>query len=193
VNAVSRNDVSRNLWRGDAIRLTAIAKDDYPALVRWYQDAGFLRLWNADPARPLNEAEIGKWLEEEAKKQNTFHFAIRPLAGDELLGLLELDSILWNQGCGWIAIGFGNREPWGKGYGGEALRLLLDYAFGELNLHRVQLTVFAYNERAIALYEKLGFMREGVYREFMARDGVRYDMHLYGLLRREWEARASMQ
>ena len=66
---------------------------------------------------------------------------------------------------------------------------LLDPAFGELNLHRVQLTVFAYNERAIALYEKLGFVREGVYREFMACDGVRYDMYLYGLLRREWEAR----
>ncbi len=104
--------------------------------------------------------------------------------------MLELDSILWNQGCGWIAIGFGNREHWGKGYGGEALRLLLDYAFGELNLHRVQLTVFAYNERAIALYEKLGFVREGVYREFLLRDGVRYDMYLYGLLRREWETSA---
>ena len=54
----------------------------------------------------------------------------------------------------------------------------------------MQLTVFAYNERAIALYEKLGFVREGVYREFLARDGVRYDMYLYGLLRREWEASA---
>ena len=86
------SDVSRNLWRGEAIRLTAIAKEDYPALARWYQDAGFLRLWNADPAKPQTEAEIGKWLEEEAKKQNTFHFAIRPLAGDELLGLLELEA-----------------------------------------------------------------------------------------------------
>ena len=187
------NDISRNLWRGQTIRLTAIAKEDLPALARWYQDAGFLRLWNADPARPLNEAEIGKWLEEEAKKQNAFRFAVRPLNGNDLLGVVELDGILWNHGCGWIAIGFGEREHWGKGYGGEAMRLLLDYAFGELNLHRVQLTVFAYNERAIALYEKLGFVREGVYREFMARDGVRYDMYLYGLLRREWEARASLQ
>jgi RimJ/RimL family protein N-acetyltransferase len=58
----------------------------------------------------------------------------------------------------------------------------------ELNLHRVQLTVFSYNERAIALYEKLGFQREGVYREFIQRDGRRYDMYLYGLLRREWKA-----
>ena len=161
IEALNMEDISRNLWRGEVIRLTAITKEDYPALARWYQDAGFLRLWNADPAKPQTEAEIGKWLEEEAKKQNTFHFAIRPLAGDELLGLLELDSILWNQGCGWIAIGFGNREHWGKGYGGEALRLLLDYAFGELNLHRVQLTVFAYNERAIALVREARLRARG--------------------------------
>ena len=61
------------------------------------------------------------------------------------------------------------------------------FAFDELNLHRVQLTVFSYNERAIALYEKLGFQREGVYREHLQRDGRRYDMYLYGLLRHEWE------
>ena len=72
------------------------------------------------------------------------------------------------------------------------MRLLLDYAFGELNLHRFQLTVFAYNERASALYEKLGFVREGVFREFLLRDGTRYDMYLYGLLRREWETFARM-
>ncbi len=55
-------------------------------------------------------------------------------------------------------------------------------------LRRVQLTVFSYNERAIALYEKLGFRREGAFREFLQRDGKQYDMYLYGLLRREWEA-----
>ncbi|MCZ7572072.1 MAG: GNAT family N-acetyltransferase [Ardenticatenaceae bacterium] len=77
---------------------------------------------------------------------------------------------------------------WGKGYGHEALELALGFAFRELNLYRVQLTVFGYNERAIALYKTAGFQREGVYREFMQRDGQRYDLHLFGLLRREWEA-----
>ena len=66
--------------------------------------------------------------------------------------------------------------------------LILRFAFNELNLHRVQLTVFEYNDRAVAVYERLGFQREGVYREALYRDGVRYDMYLYGLLRREWEA-----
>ena len=72
-----------------------------------------------------------------------------------------------------------------------ALRLLLRFAFDELNLYRVQLTVFSYNPRAIRLYEKLGFRHEGTFREFVQRDGARHDMLLYGLLRQEWEAQGA--
>ena len=76
----------------------------------------------------------------------------------------------------------------GRIYGAEALGLALQFAFQELNLHRVQLTVFSYNQRAIALYEKLGFQREGIFREHLERDGTRFDMYLYGILRPEWLA-----
>jgi RimJ/RimL family protein N-acetyltransferase len=181
--------ISDNLWRGERVRLTALTKQDTAQVAGWSSDAGLLRLLNAIPARPQTEAAVAKDLEESEKQQNAFIFAIRPTDGDELLGYLELDGILWANGVGWIAIGIGDRANWGKGYGREAMTLALDYAFRELNLHRVQLTVFAYNERAIALYEKLGFQREGVYREFLHRDGKRYDMYLYGLLRAEWESR----
>lgn len=51
--------------------------------------------------------------------------------------------------------------------------------------------MFSYNERAIALYEKLGFQREGIYREFLQRHGKRFDMYLYGILRREWQLKLS--
>jgi RimJ/RimL family protein N-acetyltransferase len=67
------------------------------------------------------------------------------------------------------------------------MRLLVDYAFTDLNLYRLQLTVLAYNDRAIRLYERIGFKHEGTFREFGERDGSRYDMRLYGLLLPEWE------
>lgn len=180
--------LSDNIFIGEHIRLTAVTKEDVPALARWHDDAGFLRLLNADIARPQTGDDVTKWLEEAHKSPNGYLFAIRSQPGDELLGFIELDGILWNHGFGWLGIGIGDRAHWGQGIGGEALRLALNYAFNELNLHRVQLTVFEYNDRAIAVYEKLGFQREGVYRESLYRDGVRYDMYLYGLLRREWEA-----
>jgi len=131
---------------------------------------------------------VSKWVEGAQKSTTGYLFAIRTLEGDDLLGFVEVNGILWNQGTAWLGIGVGDQENRGKGIGAEAMSLALRFAFHELNLHRVQLTVFAYNNRAIALYEKLGFQREGVYREFLHRDGLRYDMYLYGLLRREWEA-----
>ncbi len=67
------------------------------------------------------------------------------------------------------------------------MQLALNFAFNELNLHRVCLTVFSYNETAVTLYESLGFRREGIYREHVERDGRRHDMILFGILRREWE------
>lgn len=157
-------------------------------MARWYEDALFLRLYNADPAHPKAKDELGRWLEEQQKAKDNFSFAVRPLDSDDLIGYIELDEIIWPHGVCGMSFAIGDRADWGKGYGYEAVQLALAFAFDELNLHRVQVTVFSYNERSIALLEKLGFQREGVYREFLQRDSRRYDMYLYGLLRHEWGA-----
>ena len=176
-----------NLLHGTKVRLTALTSADLPTIARWHENGKYLRLFDALPARPKSQAELARWLEERQKETQVFLFGIRLLDGDDLIGVLELDGILWAHQVGWLSIGIGDRDNWGKGYGYEAVQLALKFAFHELNLHRLQLTVFSYNDRAIVLYEKLGFHREGTYREFLERDGRRYDMYLYGLLRHEWE------
>jgi RimJ/RimL family protein N-acetyltransferase len=178
---------SSSLFRGTHVRLTALTHDDLPTLVQWYQDSEFLRLFDSRPAYPKTEAELAKWLDELQKEKDTFAFAVRPLEGDELLGYLELDGLDWQHGVCGLGLGIGDRANWGQGYGHEATEMALQYAFDELNLHRVTVTVFSYNQRSMALFEKMGFQREGVFRERLQRDGKRYDMVLYGLLRREWE------
>jgi RimJ/RimL family protein N-acetyltransferase len=178
-----------NILRGEKVRLTAVEKTDLPAFVRWHEDATYTRLLNADPAMPRAEGELGRWLEERQKDKDAFLFAVRTLAADALLGFVEIDGVLWAHQHAWLALGLGERETWGKGYGREALELGLRFAFDELNLHRVQLTVFSYNERAIALYRATGFRHEGTFREHLQRDGRRHDMLLFGLLRHEWAAR----
>jgi RimJ/RimL family protein N-acetyltransferase len=180
--------VTTNLLQGEAVRLTALDEADLATLVGWQQDAEFLRLFDARPAYPQTEQALKAWLQERQRATDAFFFAIRRCESDDLLGYVELDSILWAHGSAWLSIATGERGTWGRGFGTEAVRLVLGFAFGELNLHRVQLTVFAYNQRAIALYRKLGFQHEGTYREALHRDGQRHDMLLYGLLRREWEA-----
>ncbi len=177
-----------NILRGERLRLTALSAADIPMLVRWWEDGTFLRLFDAEPAYPFNEQQMADKVEQWRKEPGTFMFAARPLDGDELIAFAELDGIVWSQRTGWISISIGDPARRGQGFGAEALRLLLSYAFDELNLYRVQLTVFSYNPGAIRLYEKLGFAREGVLREAIHRDGARHDMLVYGLLRREWEA-----
>lgn len=183
------------LLLGPNVQLTACTAADLPTIAGWQRDDAFLRLYDARPAYPRSEAALADWLAETGRSSTAFVFAIRrndpaQSSASTLIGLLELDGILWTHQVGWLSIAIGAAEHRGRGYGAEALRLALGFAFQELNLYRVQLTVFAYNTRAIALYERLGFQREGVYREFVHRDGQRFDMYLYGLLAREWQGRS---
>ena len=175
------------LLRGSRVRLAALTQNDLPTVAQWHQNSEFLRLFDALPAYPKTETVLAEWLDAADKATDAFLFAIRSLDTDEPIGYVELDGILWTHRVGGVSIAIGEVKRWGKSYGYEAMQLTLRFAFDELNLHRVQLTVFSYNERAIALYEKLGFQREGVHREHLQRDGKRYDMYLYGLLRSEWE------
>ncbi|RMG14657.1 MAG: N-acetyltransferase, partial [Planctomycetota bacterium] len=85
-----------------------------------------------------------------------------------------------------LGIAIGEPACWGRGYGSEALRLVLDYAFRELEVHRVQLSVFETNTRARAAYLKVGFVEEGRLREAAFVDGRRVDVFLLSILAREW-------
>ena len=179
--------ITPNLLRGEQVRLTAPTAADLPAITRWWSDPDFLRLYNTAPAAPRNEDQLGRRFDFSHTSSDTFLFAIRLLADDTLLGLLEFDGVDWSNRTTFVSIGLGAAEHRGRGYGADAMRVGLRFAFHELNLHRVCLTVFSYNAPAIALYERLGFVREGVYREHIERDGQHFDMLLFGLLRREWE------
>jgi RimJ/RimL family protein N-acetyltransferase len=178
--------IAPNLLRGEKVRLTAVNSYDLGMITRWWHDPEFLRLYNTAPAAPRNEDQLSRRFDLSQTSQEVFLFAIRLLEEDELIGLLEFDGIDWAHRTTFVSIGIGQAAMRGLGYGLEAMQLALNFAFNELNLHRVCLTVFSYNDRAIALYERLGFIREGVYREHIERDGRRYDMILYGILRREW-------
>lgn len=175
------------LFIGEKIRLTSLRSEDVTTVTRWYHDSDFMRHFDGTPAFPRTEEQLKKWFDDNNTSKDEYIFAIRPLASEEMVGWIFLDDISWAHRTAWIALAFGDESNRGRGYGYEAMQLMLKFAFHELNLHRVQLTVFEYNTRAIRLYEKLGFMREGVQRERLQRDGRRYDMIFYGLLVHEWK------
>lgn len=178
-----------NILRGDKVRLTALSDEDLKSVAEWHQDAGFLRMYDSKPAYPRTEEELASSIRAQQERDDTYLFAIHLIDTERIIGILSLDGIAWTHGTCFVSIGIGEEADRGQGYGREAMQLALKFAFHELNLHRICLTVFSYNPVAITMYESLGFTKEGTYREHLLRDGQRHDMYLYGLLQREWEER----
>ncbi|MEH7382273.1 GNAT family protein [Bacillus sp. JJ1533] len=177
--------ITYNLLKGKKVELVRFKAEDVQTIVSWYEDQEFLRNLDTLPSFPKHPSDFKEWIEQ--KNEKAFVFGIKELATEKLVGFVDIDSIIWPHRNAWLAIAIGGDGNRNRGLGYEAMVLVLDFAFQELNLHRIQLTVFQYNERAIALYEKLGFVREGTSREFLERDGKRFDMYFYGLLKHEWK------
>jgi RimJ/RimL family protein N-acetyltransferase len=175
-----------NLWTGKTVRLVLINPETDPELfANWRRDSEYSRLLDTAPAGLFPKSLDKEWLEKE--RLDNYLFMIQKLEDDCKIGFIGLDGINWQARNGWIGIGIGERQEWGKGYGTDAFRILIRFAFQELNLRRLSLNVFEYNPRAIRSYEKLGFQVEGREREWLRRNGRRWDLIYMGLMRRDWE------
>ncbi len=180
----------KDLFTGSLVRLEAVnPQRAAEAYSRWYRNSEYSRLLDSVAARPRSFKAVKEWIEKKAEKDppDEYPFSIYTLEEDRLIGEIGLDGIKWNHGEAFVGIGLGERDCWGKGYGTDAMRLILGFAFNELNLHRVSLTVFEYNTRAIRTYEKIGFVHEGQNRGMLLKDRKRFDMVHMGILRHEWE------
>ncbi|MCC9296308.1 GNAT family N-acetyltransferase [Clostridium sp. WLY-B-L2] len=178
----------KDLLKGSKVTLTSFKDFHLASLETWYNDIYFLRNFDMIPAFPRSAQELNSTLNNLRESQDKFMFAINSIEDKKIIGITGFENILWNNGAATIYIGIGEKNYRGCGIGMEALYLTMEFGFEELNLHRIQLTVISYNKPAIKLYEKLGFKKEGTYRQFIYRDGTRYDMYLYGILRSEWES-----
>lgn len=185
-------------------RLLYRAAEDNPT------DDAFLQGLEADPAiksmtspalqRPLSTKELN---ELRAKIQDMMFMSVMicvipdensPNKEPETIGLIALKKqapVLAHNRTHELAIIIA-RQYQDKGYGSEAIEWMLDWAFMTAGLHRVELTVFAWNERAQKVYEKLGFVSEGRRRECLWKGGRWWDSIYMGILAHEWEARKKL-
>ncbi len=179
-----------DLFTGQLVRLSAAKTPDLrEAMARWSHDAEYMRQLNFGGVYPDLVIDYEREEQEESAEDKScrFDFAIRSLADDRLIGECGL-WVGWTQQNAWLGIGVGEPEYRGKGYGTDAMRLLVGYGFRELGLYRITLGVFGYNLRAIRSYEKVGFVREQIHRASIFRDGQRHDFYTMGLLRSDWES-----
>ena len=179
----------KDIFTGEFVRLSAFDPEEMSkAFPRWNRNSEYQRLLNSS-ARPMQSQKAAlKWMEEEVDETSlaSYYFSIRTLAEDKLIGELGLDVVNWPGRDAFVGLGIGETDYWSKGYGTDIMNVLLRFAFTEVNLRRVTLSVFEYNPRAIRSYERTGFRHEGRMRNVLNKEGRRWDVLYMGILRDDW-------
>lgn len=165
--------------------------DDGWDVVRWRNDPQVKAyLFEEEPLSFYSHLE---WIDKIKHNPNVRYYMIQINEGDDhkalAIGTIGLSHIDWRNRVakfGWFLIGEPKRRSWG--YGTEAIFLLLDYAFNHLNLNKIWLHTMALNTAALAIYRKMGFRGEGILRKQKFKNGKYIDVHIYGLLRKDFNA-----
>jgi len=179
-----RVDMQNPFIVGDRIYLRPLEMDDIDSFITWLNDQDVRHYLNR--TSPLNRIREKDFVENLYKDDRDIVLGIVLKENDQLIGNIALHRISIPYRHAGLGIFIGNKDCWSKGYGTEALRLMMGYGFDQLNLHRIFLTVLGFNARAIRAYEKVGFKREGVFREHIYRDGKYHDIYYMGILESEW-------
>lgn len=185
--------IEREAWhpaelRGQRVNLRRHRAEDLAAVTRWYRDPELGRLTRYH-ANPMSAEEIERFFRGRLLSEDALAYAIEELPSRRLIGFTTFSGLDPENGSVLFHITIGERDAWNRGLGSEATELMLGHAFEGLGLHRVGLSVFSYNTRAIRAYEKVGFSHEGRLREAIQRDGHYWDEIQMSMLREEWLAR----
>ena len=170
---------------GRLVTLRRHAPGNLATFKRWYSDPEVARLTRYQDG-PMRPDEIERFFTARVLGADTFTMAIHERATDRLIGTCAFSQLDGDNGSALFHITIGEKEAWGRGFGTEATRLMLDHAFGRLGLHRVGLSVFSFNERAIRSYLKAGFTIEGRARDAIWRGGKFWDEISMSVLESEW-------
>jgi [ribosomal protein S5]-alanine N-acetyltransferase len=166
--------------KGSRVELTALDPNDLETLLPFFQDMASLYYYIPTTARPLNLAQLRLTLADWNDGIENFVFGIR--AEGKLVGLINLDGLDWPNGHTEIGIALTDIGIRGQGLAADAMQVLIDYAFGDLGLHRIWARIIEDNLPSIRLFERLGFQPEGRMQEHVLRRGKYRDMLIYGLL-----------
>jgi RimJ/RimL family protein N-acetyltransferase len=169
---------------GQRVYLRPFQRDDAPLLVRSMNDPAVRGALGFE--RPITLEEEESFLARLAGNKELVLLGVVARDEDRLVGSTGLSAIQPSSRQAQFGVFIGGPEEWGKGYGTEATELMVGYGFETLNLNRIWLHVFEDNLRAIRVYEKVGFAREGLLRQAAFRDGRYLDEVSMAVLQEEW-------
>lgn len=174
--------------QGTLVMLREYRSEDIPWMRQWVNDREIVMhlsdIFLYPHALESTEAYLDAMLDGSSDSRG---FVIADPVTEAYIGQVNLDSIDWKNRVGKIGIVIGSTENLGRGYGTEAMKLLIDFAFLEMNLNRLELEVYDFNERAIRSYLNCGFIQEGRLRERQYKNGKYSDVIQMGILKSDWK------
>ncbi|MAF13388.1 MAG: GNAT family N-acetyltransferase [Parcubacteria group bacterium] len=171
--------------KGDNIILRPLSLKDAPNFCKWLKDqevAKFLGIYD-QPVPTLKEER--QWIKDHQKDKETLDLAIETKEGVHI-GSIALRDLRSNSNRATFGIMIGDKKYWGQGLGTEAAKLVIEYGFKKLKLHRIYLQHLAYNIRGHKSYKKVGFRKEGEFRDQVLRDGHYHNVIWMGILKNEY-------
>lgn len=175
------------MYEGKLVRLRAYKKEEINQILEYINDPEIKRLTTPIVPYPFTYEDEEKWLNSNSALNNTYSFAVETLNEGKYIGGCGVNSVDWKNSNALVGIFIGDKDYWGKGYGTDAMKVLLKFIFNQMNIHKVKLSVYAFNERAIKCYEKCGFKKEGVLRKEIFKDGKYHDEIIMGILKEEYK------
>ncbi|MDF1750894.1 MAG: GNAT family protein [Alphaproteobacteria bacterium] len=167
--------------------LRGFREEDGPHLATWWDNARVTEYLEMG-ARPTRKKDLDSYLATAVQSDDSVCFAICEASTGKIIGTCGLYLISWISRRAQFNILIGDVEAWDKGHGSRAARLTLAYGFNTLNLNSINLGVNTEIKRAMKSYENAGYVKEGIRRSFIFRNGRYYDVALYSVLKDEFAA-----
>ncbi len=177
--------MKKDMYTGERVRFRALNKEDVNYVTSQFNDPDIKSTVYEGAPFPLTTVDELKFIQAQSGvgNVNDYSFAIELIKTAQIIGVCGYNEIDWknrNTELGmWI-----DKTHWNQGYGAEALKMLVDFAFDELNLHRVQLSYYTLNARGRRCYDKVGFQEEGVLKDFLYRHGKYHDKIIMSVIKK---------
>ncbi|MHA2180196.1 MAG: GNAT family N-acetyltransferase [Promethearchaeota archaeon] len=175
------------MLKGERITLGPVKRENIDLYLKWFNDPEITQYLSM--FRPMTRMMEEDWIENLKNRDDTIVFAINindEISSEKHIGNCGIHAIDWKNRVAEVGITIGEKDHQNKGYGTEAMEMLLTYAFKTVNLNRIQLRVYEFNRRAISSYNKIGFVEEGRMRQAVFINGEYHDVIFMSVLKEEW-------
>jgi RimJ/RimL family protein N-acetyltransferase len=174
------------MYTGEKVRIRAYKREDMVLAQQYLNDAETKRFLMPGVPYQFTLEEENKWFENISSHSDTYSFAVETIEESKYIGGCGVNMLDWKNSVATVGIFIGDKNYLGKGYGTDAMKVLLKFIFEQMNINKVKLFVYSFNERAVKSYEKCGFVREGVLKQEIFRDGKYNDEYIMAILKDEY-------